>query len=181
MLLFQLSPLLAQEISDLSFLEIKEDADERYGPSTDLLNGEKYHYPYRSARGNPFFEVQGEPDASIQINGILYENQKIKYDIYNQLIVLDFLDRSGAPGSIVLRNKWLDYFIIDGYRFKKFPDEKGSERFGQVIFEGNFSCVYFWEKKYSPDLQNGDKHYRFSDPIRQPYIVVQEQLLIQKV
>ena len=63
MLLFQLSPLLAQEISDLSFLEIKEDADERYGPSTDLLNGEKYHYPYRSARGNPFFEVQDDQDV----------------------------------------------------------------------------------------------------------------------
>lgn len=174
-LLFQLCNLHSQETSDVSYLEIKEDADERYGPSTDLLNGEKYHYPYRLARGNPFFEVQGEQNASIQINGNLYEKQNIKYDIYKQFIVLDFMDRSGAPGSIVLRNEWLDYFIIGGNRFKKFPDENGFERFGQVIFEGVISCVYFWEKEYSLDLHKGENHYQFSDPIRHPYIVIQEQ------
>ena len=174
LLLFLFCPLPSQDKANMSFLEISEDADNRYGPSVDLLNGEKYHYPYRSSRGNPFFKVQGEQDASIQINGRLYENQKIKYDIYNQLMVLDFMDRSGASGSIVMRNEWLDYLIIDGYQFRKFPDENGLERFGQVIHEGNFSCVYFWEKEYSPDLHQGDKSYRFSDPLRQSNIVIQD-------
>ncbi len=174
-LLFQFCDLHSQETSDVSYLEIRDDAEEKYGPSTNLLNGVKYHYPYRSARGNPFFEVQGEQDASIQINGRLYEKQKIKYDIYNQFIVLDFLNSSGAPGSIVLSNEWLDYLVIGGCQFKKFSDENGSERFGQVIFEGNFGCVYFWEKEYSPNLHDGERHYQFSDPIRHPCIVIQEQ------
>ena len=171
LLTVQLSPLFAQDATDFSFLEISEDANKRYGPSPNLLNGEKYHYPYRSARGNPFFEVKGDADASVQINGRLFEKQKIKYDIYNQLIVLDFIDRSGAPGSIVLRNEWLETLIIDGFQFKKYPDENGLERFGQVIHEDNFSCVYFWEKEYTPDLQYGEKSYRFSDPKRQAYIL----------
>lgn len=171
MLTAQLSPLLAQDTTDFSLLEISKDANKRYGPNANLLNGEKYHYPYRLARGNPFFEVKGDEGVSIQINGRVYENQKIKYDIYNQLIVLDYKDRSGAPGSIVLRNEWLETMIIDGNQFKKYPDENGMERFGQVIYEGNFSCLYFWEKEYTPDFQRGEKSYRFSDPKRHAYIL----------
>jgi len=174
LMLLLVSPVLAQDVPDFSFLEISEDANARYGPSADLLNGEKYYYPYLSAAGNPFFEVKGDQDASLQIDGKLYENQKIRYDIYNQLMVLDYKDRSGAPGSIVLRNEWLDYLIIDGYQFKKYPDENGLEQFGQVIHEGQFSCVYFWKKEYSPDFQQGEKTYRFSDPHLHSNIVVQE-------
>lgn len=174
MMLFLFSPMLAQDVADFSFLEISKDASERYGPSADLLNGEKYYYPYRSASGNPFFEVSGDKGASIQIDGKLYENQKIRYDIYNQLMVLDYKDRSGAAGSIVLRNEWLDYLVIDGYQFKKFPDVNGLERFGQVIHEGYFSCIYFWEKEYSPNFQQGEKIYRFSEPHLRSNIVIQD-------
>ncbi|RLD26644.1 MAG: hypothetical protein DRI70_05370, partial [Bacteroidetes bacterium] len=92
-----------------------------------------------------------------------------------QLIVLDFNDRSGAPGSIVLRNEWLDFLIIDGYLFKKFSDENGLERFGQIIYEGEYSCIYFLEKEYSPDLQKGEKSFRFSDAKRQAQILSQDQ------
>ena len=146
-----------------------------YGPNADLLNGEKYQYPYRSAGGDPFFEVGNDPDASVQIKGKLYENQKVRYDICNQLMVLDFLDRSGAKGSIVLRNAWLDFVIIDGYLFKIFKDNNGLERFGQVIFEGKANCVYFWDKKYLPDLHEGENHFLFSDPTREKVIVLNGQ------
>jgi hypothetical protein len=173
-MLFLFIPVLAQIAPDLSFPEISEDANEKYGPSAELLNGKKYHYPYRSAKGNPFFDEKGDDNASVQIDGKLYENQTIRYDIYNQMMVLDYKDRSGAPRSIVLRNEWIDYLIIDGYQFKKYPGEDGLERFGQVIHEGNFSCIYFWEKKYAPDLQQGEQHYRFSDPQLQANIVVQD-------
>ncbi len=165
--------LIAQEVPDYSFQEISKDADTRYGPSTILLNGEKYNYPYRSARGNPFFEVEGEGDVSIMIDGILYERQKIKYDIYNQHMVLDFLDRSGAPNSIVLRNVWIDFVVLGSNQFKKFSVENGLARFGEVIFEGKYSCIYFWEKELSPNIHQGGETYRFSDPQREAYIQIQ--------
>ena len=175
LLLSRFSPLLSQDTANLNYLEIREDAEERYGPSADLFNGEKYYYPYRSAGGDPFFEVHNDHNASALIKGKLYENQTIRFDIYNQLMVLDFMDRSGAPGSIVLRNEWLDYIILGGYLFKKFPDQNGFKRFGQVIYEGNYSCVYFWEKSYSPDLHDGEKYYQFSEPIRQSLLVVDDR------
>ncbi len=152
---------------------IRADAEERYGPDADLLNGEKYNYAYRSDRGTPFFEVPGDPLALVQIKGKIYENQKIRFDIYNQLMVLDYLDRSGAPGSIILRDEWTDDIRIGAFLFKKFPDAKGNRRFGQVIFEGSFSCLYFWEKNYLPDLHEGENHYYFTEPMRQAVVINQ--------
>ena len=173
--LLHFCPLTSQSPADLSYLEIKDEAEERYGPSADLFNGEKYYYPYRGAGGDPFFEVGDNHPASIQIKGKLYENQTVRYDICNQLMVLDFMDPSGAKGSIVLRNEWLDFLILGGTHFKVFQDENGTERFGQVIFEDTFSCVYFWNKKYLPDLHLGENRYFFSEPIRETSIVVHGQ------
>lgn len=171
-LLIQCSLLQSQSTVDRSYMEIREDAEKRYGPSSDLLNGEVYKYSYKTTRGNPFLWVPVGYDASVQIKGRVYENQRISYDIYNQLMVLDFVDRSGGPGSVVLRDEWVDHLILGGTLFKQFTDENGSERYGQVIFEGKASCVYFWEKRYLPDLHEGEKLYYFTDPIRQSLIVM---------
>ncbi len=171
-ILFRCWTLHSQDTLHKSYLEISNYAEERYGPSVDLINGEKYHYPYRSATGDPFFYNSESSNASIQIGGKVFENQRIRFDIYNQVIVLDFTDMNGASRSIILRTEWLDQLVIEGTLFKKYPDENGAKRFGQVVFEGKSSCIYFWTKRYVPDLKVGDNRYKFSEPIRQSYIVV---------
>ena len=163
--------LQAQDDSNPLYLDVKEDAENRYGPMAELINGEKYNYTYRFSGGNPFFESDLSDKASIQINGRMYKDQKVRYDIYKQLMVLEFVNRSGAPESVVLRNEWLDFVLIGNSYFREFPEEDGSPRFGQVIYEGEFSCIYFWEKRYIPNLDAGGKSYYFSEPIRRSYVV----------
>jgi len=173
-------PLLSQEASEQSILEISDHAEEKYGPDVVLISGEKYHYPYRAAHGDPFINHTGTNDASVQVNGVVYDNQDVKYDIYNQLIVLEFNDMTGASRSIILRNEILDQFILDDRLFKKFPHEGGAERFGQVIYEGEISCFYFWKKRYSVDSKVGQNQYSFSDPIRRSYLMTDEQAILYK-
>ncbi len=180
MLLLQYYPLHAQKMTDLSTLEIREDAESKYGPSAELLNGEKYQYSYKTTRGTPFLWAHVDFESSVQIKGRVYENQKIRFDIYNQLMVLDFTDRFGGPGSMVLNKEWVDHLILNGSLFKKYSNEEGLEKFGQVIYEGRASCIYYWEKKYLPDLHEGEKQYYFSDPIRQSFIVVNNQTCAYK-
>ena len=172
MLLLQYYPLHAQKTTNLSILGIREDAERKYGPNADLLNGEKYQYTYKTTRGDPFLWAHNDIESSVQIKGRVYGHQKIRFDIYNQLMVLDFTDMSGGPGSVVLNKEWVDHLIIGELLFKKFSDEEGLEKFGQVIYEGKVSCFYYWEKKYLPDLHEGENQYYFSDPIRQSCIVV---------
>ena len=173
-------PLLSQETSDWSILEISDHAEEKYGPDMVLFSGEKYHYPYRAALGVPFLNTSRTDNASVQVNGVVYENQDLKYDIYNQLIVLEFNDMNGALNSIILRNEILDQFILDDRLFKKFPKEGSAERFGQVIYEGEISCFYFWKKRYSVDSKVGQNQYSFSDPIRQSYLMTDGKVILYK-
>jgi len=173
-------PLLSQEASVQQFLEISDHAEEKYGPDMVLINGEKYYYPYRAALGNPFLTSSGTNDASVQLNGIVYENQHVKYDIYNQLIVLEFNDMTDASKSIILRNEILDQFILDDRIFKKYTQEGSDERFGQLIYEGEISCFYFWKKRYAVDSKVGQNQYSFSDPIRQSYLMVDGQVILYK-
>jgi hypothetical protein len=173
-------PILSQEASVQSFLEISDHAEEKYGPDMVLISGEKYHYPYRAALGNPFLTPSGNDDASVQLNGVVYENQRVKYDIHNQLIVLEFNDMTGALRSIILRAEILDQFILDDRLFKKYPQDGSVERFGQVIYEGEISCFYFWKKRYSVDSKVGQNQYSFSDPIRQSYLIRDGQVILYK-
>lgn len=172
-LLLQFSMLAAQNSSQAPYTGIREDAEASYGPDPDLWNGKKYNFTYRSAEGSPFFEVHGNALSSIQIKGKIYEEERIKFDIHNQLVILDFTDLSGATNSILLREDWIDNFQIGSVPFKKFPDKNGKLRFGQVLYEGRISCVYFWKKTYLPEQKDGEIHYSFSKPIREAVTIVE--------
>ena len=178
--LFLVVSIYGQDTAESHYMDVRQLAEEQYGPRAELINGEKYNYPYRSDSGDPFFESGASDIATVQINGRMYDDQKIKYDIYNQLMVLEFTYSSGARESIVLRNEWLDFVLIGNRHFSLFPKEDGSPRFGQVITKGRYSCIYFWEKRYLPNLSYGAKHYAFSTPIRHAYVVVAEQFISYK-
>ena len=171
LLLLIFSPLKSQEARQPSYNEIRDDAEKKYGPIADLINGEKYYYPYWADSGDPFFLPGESKGVTIVVRGKVFNNRDIRYDIFNQFIVLDYTDLSGASASIALRNEWVDEFLIGDRLFKKYPNEDGVLQFAQLIYEGEVSCVYFWEKLYTPNLQNGEKHYKFSDPVRHASII----------
>ena len=107
----------------------------------------------------------------MQIRGKVYDHLSIMYDMYNQVMILEVVDSTGGPGSIELRNEWIDQVIIDGILFKQYEDVTGTRRFGQVIFEGEVSCIYFWEKRYLPDMHEGENRYFFTEPVYEACIL----------
>jgi hypothetical protein len=168
--------LQAQSGIDPSLQEIREEAERRYLPSDELMNGEKYNYAYRSDDGTPFLEIPGDPPASVQISGKRYVDQRITYDIFNQVMVLKYTDLSGARGSLVLQHERVGEVEIGAYRFRWFENIEGTGRYGQVIGRGKYQIVFFWEKQYLPDLQNGNNHYFFSEPVRRGYLLQDGQM-----
>lgn len=167
-----LQGISAQEPS-AGYGAILETAEKRYGPSGELLNGEKYHYPYHSIQGDPFLGMEGSA-ASIQISGTIYEGQSIRFDIFNHEVVLDYTDPSGAPGSIVLNGEWIDHFSLGGSLFRKYPDPEGEVRFAQVIYEGRISCICFWEKRITQNMYDS-RQQSFSEPKRTRVILYGEE------
>ena len=172
-------PLLAQGDPSVTS-DIVSDAEERYGPSAELYNGEKYPQAYRLAEGTPFFEFPGNPSAQVTIKGTVFNDLTIRYDMYNQVMVLETGDSARSPGSIILQDEWLEQVVIGDYLFKRFGGLNGQEQYAQILSEGTYQCVYLWEKRYLPDMHQGGKTYFFTEPSRQSYLIREGQMHFYK-
>lgn len=143
----------------------------KYGKDPRLVNGEKYYYPYIRSDGDPFLESSPQ-QATLHIRGEVFEDKMIRYDIYNQHIVLEYKDTHGAPSSLVLRDEWLEAFSFGGRNFKKMTGPEGKERFFQVVYEGPISCYYVWEKEYRLNLSSGTQNYYFTEAAKNACLVM---------
>ena len=166
LLLVTLMPLTGQENPMLDYLA---EVSGKYGSDADLVNGEKYFYPYTRAEGTPFlYPVQQL--ASLGIKGKEFKDQKVKYDIYNQQLVLEYTDSYGSFNNLVLRTEWVEYVDFGGMFFKKMKGPEGGDAYLQVIYEGRISCYYAWSKLYQLSLNSGVQSYYFTEPSRESYL-----------
>lgn len=158
--------LKAQQPSITDFLA---QCELKYGSDADLVNGEKYFYPYSQALGNPFFYPEARP-AKISIQGKSFEDQLLRYDIFNQKLILDYTNLYGVSASLVLRTEWVEGFSFEGKKFKKLDGPDGKTDFFQLLGQGQIDCVYLWSKKYLLNLNSGEQSYYFTDPVRISYL-----------
>jgi len=165
-LLTGLIPLAGQEKPLLDYLA---EVSGKYGSDADLVNGEKYFYPYSRAEGTPFLYPSQQP-ARLGIKGKEFTDQKVKYDIYNQQLVLEYTDSYGSFNNLVLRIEWVDYVDFGGMLFKKLTGPEGTDAYLQVIYEGVISCYYRWSKLYQLSLNSGVQNYYFTEPTRESYV-----------
>ena len=163
-------PSMAQEQSIVDYLA---DCQRKYGSDADLVNGEKYFYPYSNTDGDPFL-VSSSQLSSIRIKDKDFEDQQVKYDIYNQQLVLEYNDLYGGVTSLVIRDDWVESFSYGPGEFKNMVGPEGEEGFFQVIHEGKVSCYYRWIKEYKLNLVSGVQSYYFTDPVRESFLVLDD-------
>ena len=157
-----------------SIVEYLADCERKYGSDADLVNGEKYFYPYTKSQGDPFFFTQAKA-SEITIEGKTFSGQLLRYDLFNQELVLDYTDLYGANSSIVLRNEWVENFSIETTHFKRIKGPGGERAYFQVVFEGSVSCFYSWRKEYLLNLASGVREYYFSAPIKESFLLIGEE------
>lgn len=163
--------LIAQEPSITEYLAHCED---KYGSDTDLVNGEKYFYPYTRTLGDPF--LYNEPrTATVRIHGKEFSGQMLRYDIFNQQLILDFQNLYGSSSSLVLRDEWVEAFFLEGKSFKKLKSPEGSDAYYQFVTEGPISCIYFWEKDYLLNLNSGVQEYYFTEADKKTFLYIDQQ------
>lgn len=161
--------LFAQQPSIAEYLA---ECERKYGSDTDLVNGEKYFYPYRQSQGTPFF-FDDPRNAVIEIHNKEFDDQQLRYDIFNQNLVLDFTDLYGARSSLILRNEWVGSFAFGSQQFRKMEGPDGKSGFYQVVIDGPITCVYRWSKSYKLNLNSGVQNYYFTEPAREAYLLIE--------
>lgn len=147
------------------------DLQKIYGSDAALVNGEKYYYPYNSQAGDPFLNRR-EQKATIWIMDRVFEDQILRYDIYNQYLVLEYEDRFGGNNNLVLRKEWVRSFTLGDRFFRKMEGPEGEAGFFQEIFADSLSCYYYWKKDYLLKLTSGVQSYYFTEPIREAYLLI---------
>lgn len=160
--------LYAQQSSITDYLA---EYEKKYGRDADLVNGEKYFYPYRNSQGNPFFFTEPRR-AVITINDKEFRDQLLRYDIFNQQLILDFKNIYGANSSLVLRQEWVESFVFEHQRFVRLVGPDGKAGYYQLIWDGPITCVYRWSKDHKLDLTSGAQNYYFTEPAKESYLVL---------
>jgi len=163
--------LYAQQISITDYLA---ECERKYGSDADLVNGEKYYYPYRQSQGDPFLFTDPRA-AMIQIHDKEFSGQLLRYDIFNDQLILDFQDLYGATSSLVMRDEWVKGFAFENQQFVRMQGPDGLSGYFQLVSDGHFSCVYSWSKDYQLNLTSGVQSYYFSEPDKESYLVVDGQ------
>jgi len=169
--LMGLSKLYAQQVSITDYLA---ECERKYGSDADLVNGEKYFYPYRQFQGDPFF-FSDSRSAKIAVQDKEFAGQQLRYDVFNQKLILDFQDIYGATSSLVMRNEWVKAFAFENQDFIRMKGPEGELGFFQLISGGHISCVYTWSKNRLLNLTSGVQSYYFTEPSKESYLVIEGQ------
>ena len=166
-----LSELKAQPQSITDYLA---ECERKYGSDADLVNGQKYFYPYGRSEGAPF--LFSEPrEAVIRVHEKEFDGQLVRYDIFNQQVVLDYQDVYGSITSLVLRNEWVESFRFESQLFKRMMGPEGKEAYFQVLVDGPISCVYSWSKDYLLNLNSGVQSYYFTEPLKESFLIIDQE------
>ena len=113
--LLGLSEIKAQQ---QSFSDYLAEVERKYGNDVKLVNGEKYFYPYTRSDGNPFLFSEPRP-VVIRVHEKEFAGQLVRYDIFNQQVILDFKDIYGGTSSLVLQEEWVESFSFESHFFRK--------------------------------------------------------------
>jgi hypothetical protein len=134
-----------------------------YGPNQELVNGVQYYNPHMQVENHPYFLGEDYMNGSVAINGRLFRDVQVRYDIYAQRLELEYETFSEATNSLVAVNDHIDGFSIGDHRFLKMELE-GEQKYCQVIETEHFSCLIHWEKKLDRITYSNFYAEQFTDP-----------------
>lgn len=124
-----------------------QSVQKKFGVDQELTNGIFYEDQYRDAIGHPFLFDNELHNGYLIFRNKKYDFVRIKYDIYEQHLVL-YYAFFGSYVWIIPPNEFVSEFCIDGKVFRRFSFEGGKAGYYQVIYDcDNLKCVYSWSKK----------------------------------
>jgi hypothetical protein len=160
---------------DSTLLNWKSYFENLYGLDYNLINGRRYVNLYSTADGHPFLGENSFYRGNIIINNKSYKDVEIKYDICNQEILLQYKYFSGNTDIIILVEKFIDGFEMDGRLFRKYNFPETGPRFYQVVSQGNFFCLYYWKKEFNKGL-SAHSFFAYSPEKHLSYLVIDNKI-----
>ena len=96
----------------------------------------------------------------------------LNYDIFNQKLLLQYADETGAIQIIEVSEAWLESFSLGPVNFK-YITHKNESRIYQVLGDGPLHILYYWRKNLKLSNSAVAADYTFSLPIRTTFVMIE--------
>lgn len=130
-----------------------------------LHNGRIWRNLYYLIEGDQFLFSKKFLPGSVAINGKIFSNVSLKYDIYKD----EILTPVDTGGILQLNKELTDSFSISfenkKYQFIRLQDDslKGSKKYFNVLYKGKTAlCIKYFKKIEHPADGGDDKFYAFN-------------------
>jgi hypothetical protein len=150
--------------------------DRLYGLDQNLVNGIRYKPEYPGSEGHPFLDDKQIHTGNIRINNLLYQKVRLGYNIFNQSVILEYLNFAGALEQIILHNESIEEFELGLKKFEKLTYDMTGTAFFQVIEARDLRCLYLWNKSLGRSTTSVSGFYIYSEPKRKFYLWKDGQL-----
>ena len=100
------------------------------------------------AAGHPFFISPDWKSGSVAMEGIVFNNLQMRYDISSDLVILNTAGFTNSAVQLVLKKDRIEYFTLNGNLFQPYPEDDPMTgiRFCQVLEEGTVDFLLIRSK-----------------------------------
>ncbi len=168
--------LNAQEPGENIIAELNELVTESYGPDQHLINGIEYVNLHIRSDGHKFLDEDKFYEGRVVIDNKVYKDVFLKYDIFNQQVLLLIQQPAGGHKQIILNNLRIDEFEINGRIFHKYTFPHTRALFYQVIGNDEMACFYHFRKQEIPRAIDQYTLSEFTEVQKKSYLHWQSEL-----
>lgn len=172
--------LIAQMDSSqqLLFNQIFSTAEKEYGIDQELINGPLYENRNQDVTGLPYLLNYYTNQGSVVYRGKQYSNLNLRYDIYDQQVLLIYLF-DNVEYKLHLQKEFITEFNIENRTFinEAFGADEDA-KFYQVIGEDfPIRVLYYWQKGQSNVYVNNTDIKMFSPEQKETFILFNNKLV----
>ncbi len=150
--------------------------DALYKLDQNLINGIKYYKSRETISGTEFFLDNKASHGKITVNGKVYSDVFLKYDLINQDIILEYKYPPGGELQIIIDDDKVTEFEIFDKTFRKHDFQSTGKRFFQIIDAGDLVCLIHWKKILLPVGSSLQYTYQYSEEKKRTYLLMKDQL-----
>jgi hypothetical protein len=168
--------LYGQPASSSQSDNIYQLVNQKYGIDEILVSGKYFENLYVNDLGHPYFLEDEYKKGYLVIHNQKFENLRLKYNIWEQTIVVQYTDNSDSQTAFIPPFEFISEFIIDVHKFKKYSFENVGEHFFEELYMGEINCLCLWTKDRDKSEHNVTfMAHKFSEPHKKFYLVIDEK------
>jgi len=164
--------LVGEEIATQA--DLSSYIKDKHGPDQGIINGRLYYNKYYRILNHPYYNGEDSHPGSATLSGKRFPEVLLKYDIFEQHLVLEYQGKNLGRHKIILNPVQTDAFELGDYYFEKLVLDEKEPAFYQVIAINGISCFIHWKKEILISPNETRYSEFFSNPKRIYFIEFNE-------